>query len=184
MGVNVRAQFSAGTRVNDVATVAAILLGAEPRKSMFNLINSDGGYSAKVTGVKVVPNNYIATMVDIVVPLNPENPLAAEIIKTDGNAKGEYWLSYHFESGPMGEPLIMPKNTPAKIALSKALVKFFGGTIDFNDSDNSELDFKSPRKSDISATDGKPWYSLQDRILAVKPLTQKDMDAVAKFAAY
>lgn len=154
MGVNVKAQFSAGTRVRDVATVAAILLGATPEKRMFSC---GDGYGAHARGVKIKTNEHVPTMVEIVITLNPENPLGAEIIKSDGNANGEYWLTYHFESGPMGEPLIMPKSTAAKIALSKALIKFFGGTIDFNDSDSSELDFRSPRKKDISASDGKPW---------------------------
>lgn len=164
-----------------VATVAAILLGATPEKQVF----SGGGYRAHARGAEVLPSNYSApTLVEIVIKLNPDNFVAAEILRSDGTKKGEYHLTYHFESGPMGEPLIMPKSTAAKISLSKALIEFFGGTIDFNDSDSSELDFKSPRKKDISASDGKPWYSLQDRILALKPLTQKDMDAVSKFAAY
>ena len=70
----------------------------------------------------------------------------------------------------------MPASTPAKIALCKGICKFFGGWVDYNDCDNSKVDFRARVGKYISATNGEEWYKLQERILAIKPLTEQDLE--------
>jgi hypothetical protein len=177
MGVNVKAYLSPGTRVADVAKVAAALLGNEVKHEP---IRGSDALFPRAAGVQVF-NTSVVGMLDICITLNPENAAAACILESDGST---YRMSYHFEASQMGESLIMPKSTAAKIALSAALIEFFGGWADFNDGDDTHVNLYVERRSDIHATDGEEWNHLMQRILDVQPLTETDIKQYEKWAAY
>ena len=178
MGVNVKCYLAAGTRLRDVAMVAAALLG---NKAAHSPISGSDSIFARVDGVLPFERTSSVEMVYMVLKLDMNNPAAAAIIKSDGNP---YNLSYHYEAGPLGEPLLMPACTAAKIALCVGLVKFFGGKIDFNDCDNRQVDRRYKPRPDIHATDGEEWDHLQRRIIAVKPLTAADVAKYEKYSGY
>jgi hypothetical protein len=176
MGVNVKCELAAGTRLKDVASVAAALLG---NKAEHKPIDNSKGIFARVDGVHTERTSFLE-MVTIVIKLDAKNPAAKEIIKSDGNP---YHLTYHYESGPMGEPLLMPACTAAKIALCVGLVKFFGGKVLFNDCAAKSPTFRRERRTDIHAADN-PWDHFQKRILAIKPLTAADVAKYEKYSGY
>ena len=80
----------------------------------------------------------------------------------------------------------MPRSTPWWLAAGKALVDFFGGELDYNDCDSSDSDYAVPAKGDSMnrPSDGKPWHRLQDRILALQPLSADDILSARQDAAY
>lgn len=91
---------------------------------------------------------------------------------------------YFFEGTKKGERMMIPPSTDFWIAIGKGLVEFFGGTLDYNDCDDSDVDFKRAARKDIHAEGNEEWYSLQERKLAVKPLTKADLEATRKVASY
>lgn len=60
-------------------------------------------------------------------------------------------------------------------AVGKRLVDFFGGSVDFNDCDDIDVDYsKEPGSTDVNApTSGEHWENFQKRILEV-PRIHKD----------
>ena len=57
--------------------------------------------------------------------------------------------------------------------LGVEIVKFFGGEVDFNDCDDTDVNFAWPVQSDIMACNGEAWDHLHQRIFAVKPISRK-----------
>lgn len=175
MGVNVSVKFPSGVRMSDVATVAAILLGSEKEW------DKNGRWINPVPGVQRESTS-VPEMAYIKLPVKAyNNPVADEIRKSDGDL---YFLSYHYESGKHGETSIIPKCTAAKIALCVGLVKFFGGTVDFNDCDSVNINMRKTPRKPIAPSDGKPWVNFQKAMDTIKPLTEKDAERVKKWAAY
>lgn len=179
MGVNVRCRLPGGIRLGNVAQVAAALLGHEKihepisgaPSSIFARVK---GHSKKCCGDNLPECAYI------VLDTRVDNPVAKSINKSDGDS---YHLMYHFEGDHLG-PLMLPACTGAKIALCVGLVDFFGGEVDFCDSDDSDVDYEVERRSDIHATDGEEWNHLNNRILAVEPITAEELYKYEEFAAY
>ena len=178
MGVNVKCELAAGTRIRDVAMVAAALLG---NKAAHSPIAGSDGIFARVEGVLPFERTSSIEMVYMVLKLDMNNPAAAAIIKSDGNP---YHLSYHYEAGPLGEPLLMPACTAAKIALCVGLVKFFGGKVLYNDCAAKSPTLRRKPRPDIHAEDNPDWDHFQRRILAVKPLTAADVAKYEKYSGY
>jgi len=167
MGVNTEIKLPHNVRVSDVADVMGALAGLKPKKSMFN--DAKGGWSTKVDGVAVEPSP-IPEMVSIV-------------FRTDSGNRHVY---YHFETDDPDYVVLNPPSTAFWIAIGVGLVKFFGGKVDYVDSDLVSVDFERKPKSNFQnrPSDGEKWYDLQTRMLNVKPLTQKDFDEAEEFAAY
>jgi hypothetical protein len=80
-----------------------------------------------------------------------------------------YFWSFEGENGTRRMHRV---SNPWSIAVLKALADFFGGTVDFDDSDSSFADHVvEPKSNELNCpTDGAPWQSLMERIAAVKPL--------------
>ena len=179
MGVNVRAWLPAECRIRDVAKVAGALLGNKVTRHLFN---SSDSYYADVEGIKLKAGyDSICMLASMVLTLNPENPAAANIIKSDGNP---YHMDYFFEYGPKGARGLYPACTASKIALCVGIVKCFGGRVDYCDADDKDVNLRVKPYPHTSAEDGEPWKKLQNRILAVKPLKQKDIDKYMPYASY
>lgn len=108
-------------------------------------------------------------------------------VDVEGVKVDSIWPLYHFEHGNWR--LIILRSTPKHIALARAIADFFGGEVDYSDVEASRGgggDYVVPSKSDEEnhPTDGEPWYSLQNRILTLKPLSKKSVEACKGFAAY
>ncbi len=178
MGVNVRLELPARTRMMDVANVVGLLLGCARHWD-----ESQGARWVQVKGVSRSSScNNIPEMAYINIKVkNIDNPAAQVIQKSDGDT---YALSYHFEGERLGGPTMIPKSTPAKIALCKAVVIFFGGRLDYNDCDSVDVNLVVEPRADVAPTDGKAWNDFQEALWNIKPLTQADIDTVARWAAY
>jgi hypothetical protein len=176
MSVNVKCEFPYGTRIRDVATVAAALLGHKPRHVA---VPGSKSTFAHTKGWSVNASSD-PTLAYIGLDTTTDNPAAKLIRESDGD---RYNLLYHFE-GNDGHPLISPKCTAAKIALCAGLVKFFGGTVDFNDGDDKKVNMRVKAKTDVRASDDPEWSLFQQRILAVQPITAEEISKYKKFASY
>jgi hypothetical protein len=177
MGVNVKCEFPYGTRLKDVAAVAAALLGHE---SKHEPIAGSKATFARVKGWSVMGAGSNPTLAYIVLDTTADNPAAKLIRESDS---GVYHLLYHFE-GNNGHPSIYPACIAAKIALCAGLVKFFGGTVDFNDCDDKDVNMRVKAKADIHASNDPEWSLFQKRILAVQPIKAEDITRYEKFASY
>jgi hypothetical protein len=183
MGVNITAEFVGGTRVDDVADAIGILLGLPKLPKQKESLSGNGnGWYVEVKGVKVKASNAVPTMLYIEIDLTrTENEVAAALREQEGDV---YQMSYHLESGKLGESHIIPKSSAEKIALARALVGFFGGWIDYNDSDSRAVNFRAPRHPQLHATNGKRWQQFEQSMWDLRPLSKKDVAKVAKWAAY
>lgn len=157
-------------RVRDVANVLGIAAGLFPSRVS---ISDNKGWYINVDGVSVSPS---------VVPTLAE--IALRGIMVDG--ENIHWVLYHFEPDRTGYRLLMPKSTAFWITCGCKLVDFFGGEIDFQDCDEFTCNYKKAKKSNINncPSDGKAWSGLQERIEAVTPITQKELEHTSRLSAY
>lgn len=164
MGVDVRITLPGNVRVKDVAIVLAALDGASVTKR--DLVG--GSYAARCEAVDVKGL--------------PDLPECAEIT-WEGTSGARRWL-YHYEFD--GMRLLMPRSTDWNIAAGRRLIRFFGGKLDYNDCDSGEWNevVRNKPNSANCPSDGAPWHKLQDRLLAVTPLTTKEITEAAKRASY
>jgi hypothetical protein len=167
MGVDCNIILSPGTRVGDVAKVVGALVGLKPEKKFFG--SGDDGWATRVEGVTVGRPK-------------AEIPECAEILVSDPAAHLTRLL-YHFEGGKKGERLIILRSRARNLALGRRLVQFFGGRLISEDTCDTEILEVEPL-ADIHAEGGDEWYSLQERLLAVTPLTEEEIEAMEEHAAY
>jgi len=163
-----------------VADVIAILLGKKAELAPL----SENSVHCKVEGVEV-KNAAVATCAEI--------NITDAVWGSDGK-RGDRWFLYHFEfnEGHTADGDyhtrsgrgILARCTSINIAMAVELVKFFGGEVDFNDADATEVDFKSPVKKDTLACNGKGWEKFQRRMFAVQPLTKAQVKSYLKHSAY
>lgn len=170
MGVDTHIMLSPATRVRDVATVMSILCGHEPVRTS---LSADGAWCA------TVPNGFRVTTTTV-----------PEMVRISGTSWGEERsVFYHFECEfPNGDPcrLLMPRATPLWIAVGVALVKFFGGRVDFCDCDERRDDVVVPVSpgSIIAPEGGQPWRDFQERLMHVQPLRYNEVMLYSGVAAY
>ncbi len=162
MGVDCKVYLPSRVRVRDVASVIGALLGAEVRR---DALGDNGSIVAHVQGVKV-------------------KACGGSLVECCEITYQDRWFLFHFEFGRRGEPGIMPRCTAKNIAMCKRLADFFGGRVDFSDCDSSECDYFVDEQDGINAEDGAEWNALQQRICDVQPLTEREIEACEKFAAY
>lgn len=94
-------------------------------------------------------------------------------------------FNFHFE-GYGGRRAVVGRSTAFNIAMGRALVDFFGGWVDYSDSDDEDEDYVVQDKPDPEncPEDGAEWDDLQRRIASVKPLTSAEIKVWAPCAAY
>ncbi len=168
MGVDTNIRLPEDVRVRDVAEAIGILAGLKPRWA-----DGDENKWVEVPGAKVEGYKDI--------------PSCANIMLKGKMADGmdEHHVMFHYEpDAPHGGRLLSPRSTPFWIAVGLGLAKFFGGSVCFNDCDGKvNKRFKKPRRAN-NPSDGGPWHKFQHEMMAIKPLTAADPEAVRKFAAY
>jgi hypothetical protein len=154
-------------RVKDVATVLGAAAGLPVVKRQFT--GGRDGWAAEVEGVTVE-----TTSVPHMLHLDFKAPQGQTLV--DGMAW--HYCSFHYEYERSDGRLLMPRSNAFWVAIGKRLVDFFGGTVDYNDCDDVEVDYQRPKKSrKLNApTSGAEWTAFQERLLAVKPLSAKELE--------
>lgn len=191
MGVNCKVVLNEGADWDKVGQVASVLLGAEIKKAP---LGTDG-YHAQVQGFddresqaetfarrllgkepykRYRAFDYTPSYIDILIEGDKDNPVTKAIAESDGFS---YALWYGLEARS-----IYPKASAAKIALAAGLAKFFGGKGVYNDCTDKKMYF--PSRLNFIGENDPAFYRYQDALLALKPLTQKDIDRCAKYASY
>jgi hypothetical protein len=170
MGIDCKVSLPANVRLSDVAKVIGVLLGCEVSKRYLG----KGSWSAQVDGVVV---QQCSTVGLASIDINKS---------TEGGELCVLSALYHYEFSRSGRRGLIFGSTAKRIALCRALAKFFGGWVDYQDCDKRKQDYMLPDKTSTqnSPEDGKEWHVLQNRILKLKPLTSKDIEACEKYAAY
>lgn len=164
MGANCKITIPAHVRIHDFAIVFGGLSGCEITVGEFT--NGERlCRSAEITGIRYRIYDDMPTCPTIKLP-NDRHAL------------------YHFEFDDDGNHGITPRSTPFAIALGLALVDFFGGSVDFNDCDDVDVDYQRDPVPTYREQDGDSWQTFQDRMIAVKPITTADWSKYTKQAAY
>jgi hypothetical protein len=173
MGTDCRVYLYPSAKIDDVAKVMGALAGCEVASKM---IGGTHGKPFPVTEVKEA---------EAVVSTMPE----MSCIRITGGKAKEWglWPYWHWEPDRppfRGARLIMMRSTAQKVALAKRLVDFFGGVVDYNDCDSSDNDYSKPERKGMDKSINKNFHALQAAMLEVKPVTEKEIKAAAKWAAY
>lgn len=155
MGINCRIFLPGNVRVGDVANVLGISAGLKPR-----WVTTKDYRIVKVNGVQVSQIKDVAELARI--------ELQGDLI----DSTKYHYVLYHFEF--RNGRLLLPPSTDFWIACGKSLVDFFGGAVDFNDCDNTPVDYKVTRKSSKNncPEKDKDWDIFQQRLMNIKPIEQ------------
>jgi len=166
MGVDCRINLPGNVRVGDVANVIGKVRGAESKL----VLSSCGSYYVDVPDVKVE---------------GIDDMPGCAALTIAGPRPGPSRTLFFFESEGVSRSILL-SSTPANIAIAKRLVEFFGGEVDFQDCDTIDCDFARPAKTNCEnqPKDGMPWHDLQQRIHAVEPITDDEIEAAVEYAAY
>ena len=161
MGVDTSIVLPGDVRVADAAKVIGILAGQEKRWE-----ETTGARWVEVEGVTVKSYDTDALV-------------GCALIEF-----ADHHVMWHFEV-EHGKRLIMPRSTPFWLAVGKALVDFFGGTVDYQDCDATDVDYEAhtPRLHNDPEDDG-PWDAFQQALYDIQPLTKADIKAMREHAAY
>lgn len=195
MGVNCRINLPDNVRVGDVAKIIGIAAGCPRERSYFR----DGiGWSVDVDGVSVKPTK-CPEMVRIQDGIGWSVKVEGVCVKTTTcpemariqvghttfDGVSNHFVFYFFESS-VGGRLLSPKSTAFWLAIGHRLVDFYGGSIDYSDSDNIDVNYwKQPKsRAENAPEDGDDWRDFQERLLRVQPLTSEEVATYADKAAY
>jgi len=166
MGVDTKIMLPSKVRARTVSSVLGRIVGFEGIKTALG----GGAWYTQVEGISINNNPQVVGLADITWDKAP-GP------RTRG------YVAYHFEVEDGGR-LLMPPSTAFWLAVGHRLVDFFGGKLDYNDCDNSEVDYKVKANPNSWADDGKPWDQLQQRIMDIEPLTVEEIKSYQNVAAY
>jgi hypothetical protein len=168
MGVDATIRLPEDVRVTDVADVMGILAGLPFTQEPL----TGGGSYVKVKGVKVETSGC------------PE----MVIIQLTGNlVDGEpiHTAFYHFESDDGKGRQVGVRSTPFWIALGRQLAAFFGGSMDYNDCDEVDVNYVADKpRADNRHTSNGAWVAFQEDLAKIQPLTEYDLNRAREFAAY
>ena len=170
MGVDCKIYLPPATRISEVVEVLGILGGNKKTQAELGGSNKGSWY------VKVEDANAVSFGDSILVN-------CADIRFKDSNGDLRT-VMYHFEGGPNGERLLMPRSRAFWLAIGKRLVDFFGGHMIYADCSDSDCDYQQEARPDIHAEDGEPWQELQQRLWNLQPLTADEIQDAIQDSAY
>lgn len=152
MGCSTYIYLPGNVRVRDVASVMGAIMGCPKRFENFS--SGSDGYT-KVDNVEV------------------ESTGCPELAYIKIKNRVAY---YHFETFEDNKRLVSTNSTSFWNVVGRRLVDFFGGYVDYNDCDETEVDYVVASKpiSVNAPSDGDEWYVLQDRILNITPIHKDD----------
>lgn len=166
MGVDCRVTLPPSARLSWVVKVIGVAAGCPIREetsrhSNYTFVRVDG-VRAQVTSI----------------------PEMAEIVIDRQTVDGEtdHHVNYHFEGDDGdGTHAMIPRSTAFWIAVMRRVVDFFGGDLTYSDYEGG-IDYRvEPRNNSVS---DENWEVLQDRLRAVKPVTEAEWRACDQYAAY
>lgn len=168
MGVDCEIYLPEHVRVSDVGKLLGILSGC--KKQRMRLGESlDSGWAVGVAGVQVIGI--------------PQLPECCHVDWIDSQESHCRWL-FHFEPTRPGR-LMMPRSTAKNIALGRALVDFYGGSVFYQDCESrSAPDYELPWIIRPDFSDNAVFRAWQEKLWAVEPLSPEQIDACRGFAAY
>lgn len=169
MGVSCNLYLRDDVRIDDVSTVMGILAGLPVEE--VELRGASGGSYASVFCARPKPSN------------SPE----MVIIELEGNlidGQAGHFCFFHYEHEKQARyRLLSMASTPFWCAIAKELVEFFGGYVDYKDTDNVKVDFKAAGKfKKNNPVEDAEWQAFQNAILKIKPLTKKDLNEAKKYS--
>lgn len=100
------------------------------------------------------------------------------------------WPTFHYiaRRGNKVYNMLHLSSSPTRIALAIRLAEFFGGIVDYNDcdEDGKELRFRRSRAvpNMLADMEDEDYGRFQRALMALEPLTKKEIRAARKFAAY
>ena len=166
MGVDCRIHLPEDVRVGNVTEAIGILAGLKP------ILTSIPSVNVKGATVKGYDSWGLATCANIEIEATPLTKMPHHVM-------------YFFEPEEGGR-LLCPRSTAFWLAVGQGLVTFFGGRLDFQDSDIAEVgDFSHAKpRSRNNPTNGREWDAFQRALYALPALTKADLTVMRKFAAY
>jgi hypothetical protein len=166
MGCSCHIYLPTNVRIRDVADVVGILSGCEKTRTK----GTGGSEWVEVKSVKVKHADHDA-VANIMVTLDVASPA---VKARNGDNQVMAFFSYECR----GWFLLSGGSNPYWKAIGLALVDFFGGTVDFNDCDETDVDYEMPsRTADENAPeDGDAWFDFQTRKFALSPLTAEEYE--------
>lgn len=175
MGVDIRMYLDPRADAREVGEVVGLCMGqtVRHRGGMYN------GWD-EVKGVKVKNSPHVVGLVDIVVKADKGQTLV------DGS--DAYGFTLHLEGGDERDPdllgmkVAIPRSRAINIAIATRLVKYYGGRLDYNDSDETEWDLIVPYKASQRAR--IPEDERHKAHLQFVPLTLKELIVADRVAAY
>lgn len=172
MGIDCRIILPGKAQITDVADVLAILAGHTVTEHPLG--GTHGTYAA-VTPRPIITYPDIPGCMSITI--QPAQELAESFLHK--------WL-YHFEYH--GNHLMMARSFAGNLAIGRALVQFFGGSLQYSDYDDA-INATYPEQPDIDPESDREntdtlFDQLQARKLALKPLTKAQIKAEQPNAAY
>jgi len=173
MGVDTIVTLPAQVRVRDVAKVISILLGNEKNVEK---IGSSNQFEVAYPPVEIKDAYPGSALIEVSCANAPKI--------ADVNGSGKRVISYHYEWGDGSKRGVLLASTASSIALGVALVNFFGGSVNFNDCDDVDVDYKQPTRSDVRSKKDSAFINLKKRIIALQPLTEEQILIHEKKAAY
>lgn len=164
MSTDTRVTFVPGARIRDVAKVIGVAAGLP---ASLEPLDPDSIHLV-VSGVDA-KTSWCPEMVTIVV----------------NDPSGNHVANYFFEwdSGLPGCTGILAPCDAFWIAVFKKVVGAFGGEQDYNDCDDTEVDFRSDGTL-RPAPDGEAWETYQRAMLAVGPVTPQELAEAETHARY
>jgi hypothetical protein len=163
MGTDCKITFPGDVRADDAAKVIGILLGCEKHWT-----ESGNARWVDVDNAKVGHTSM---------------PKCAEI--TAEGPMGTVRALWHFEFGEGASRGMLPTSRPTWIAIARRMVEFFGGKVDYQDTDAVEVNYsaKKPRKVN-NPSDDKAWDDFHNELWQLKPLTKAEIEKCRKLAGY
>jgi len=171
MGVDCRVTLPPNVRLGHLRKVIGAVCGCPKTDAK---LDKTGGVYARVDGVRAITTT-VPEMVTIIIDRQT----------VDGQTG--HHVNYHFESDEGGGThAMLPPSTAFWIAVMRRVVTFFGGRLDYNDSDETDWDYEVPFKSDAEncPQNGEKWNDLNRRILAIEPITEEEWRGCDQYAAY
>lgn len=105
----------------------------------------------------------------------------------------DHWCTLHpYSRRPSrAAQCLSPNSTAAWIAVGRRLVCFFGGALQFRDTDPDDVLHVTRAQAQapydaagLVPEDGEPWQAWQDAVAALKPVTKRDIEDERGNAAY
>lgn len=161
MGVDIRLTLPANVRVRDAANVVSKLVGYE------STVTGDSGDEA----IRFSDGDvHVDGMLDNV---------------TMARLRWEGGTMYWFFEGEDGQRRVKAESTPLYCAIAKRLVDFFGGKVEYHDTDDRSY-YAAPANHRVmnSPDYGVAWSAFIRRIHDVRPLTVDEVMGFNNVAAY